>query len=327
MSTRRAWYLAFAVFGIVLIGGLQQLVYPLGSDLSYQYVRSFGSDVLQRPVGIAFANGRIYVTDTGHDRMVVFTPEGKVLGTGGQTGSEPGEFRRPMRPEAGPDGNIYVADLLNNRVQVFTPRGNVKRTYGKNGDVEASFNQPGGVDVDSKGNLHVVEFMGQRVQKISPEGKQLATWGGKNTKGFFHYGYFNYPTDVAVTTNGHFYVTDTFNDRVKHYGPDGTRLDVWGGFFGLNTPGPFRGWFKGAYGLAVTDHAKRVFVTDWGNNRVQVFDRDGDFLTAFGTGGSGPGEMDQPTDVAVAKTGTVYVMDFANDRVQVWKQTRGGAES
>jgi len=126
-----------------------------------------------------------------------------------------------------------------------------------------------------------------------------------------------------VANNGHFYVTDTFNDRVKHYGPDGTRRDVWGGFFGLNIPGPFRGWFKGAYGLAVTGNARRVFVTDWGNNRVQVFDRDGDFLTAFGTSGEGPGEMDQPTDVAVGENGTVYVMDFKNNRVQVWEQTGG----
>jgi DNA-binding beta-propeller fold protein YncE len=327
MSNRPVWYLAFAILGVLLLGGLQQLLYPFGTDLSYEFIRSFGSDRLQRPVGIAFAGGRVYVTDTGNDRMVVFTPTGKVLGTGGRTGSETGEFRRPMRPEVGPEGNIYVADLLNDRVQVFTPRGNLIRTHGKNGDVEASFNQPGGVDVDSDGNLYVVEFMGQRVQKISPEGKQLATWGVKNTKGFFHYGYFNYPTDVAVANNGRFYVSDTFNDRVKHYGPSGSRLDVWGGFFGLNIPGPFRGWFKGAYGLAVTDDAEKVFVTDWGNNRMQVFDRDGDFLTAFGSGGKGPGEMNQPTDVAVGENGFVYVMDFANDRVQIWRQTNGGTES
>lgn len=323
MNNRRAGYLALVVLGLLLLGGLQQLVYPFGSGLSYTYVRSFGSKILQRPVGITTANGRVYVTDTGHDRIVVFNRKGRMLGTGGQTGSEPGEFRRPMHLESGPGGNIYVADLLNNRIQVFTPRGNLIRTYGENGDVNLIVNQPGGVDVDSDGNLYVVEFMGQRVRKISPEGKQLATWGVKNTKGYFHYGYFNYPTDLAVASNGHFFVSDTFNDRVKHYSPNGERLDVWGGFFGLNTPGPFRGWFKGAYGVAVTRQAERVFVTDWGNNRVQVFGRAGNFLTAFGTGGSGPGEMDQPTDVALRENGTVFVMDFANNRVQVWKKSDG----
>ncbi|MFB6345608.1 MAG: 6-bladed beta-propeller [bacterium] len=323
MYTRRAWYLAYAVIAILLLGGLQQLLYPLGTDLSYEFVRSFGSDKLERPVGITVAAGRVYVTDTGNDRMVVFTEKGKVLGTGGRTGSDPGDFRRPMRPEVGPGGNIYVADLLNDRVQVFTPRGKLMRTYGENGDVKVTFNQPGGVDVDSEGNLYVVEFMGQRVQKISPQGKQLTTWGEKNTKGFFHYGYFNYPTDVAVANTGHFYVTDTFNDRYKHYGPKGNRLGVRGGFFGLNIPGPFRGWFKGAYGVGVSKNAERVFVTDWGNHRVQVFDREGDFLTAFGTSGFGPGDMNQPTDVAVGNNGAVYVTDYATDRVQVWKPSGG----
>lgn len=310
--------------GLLILWGLQQLLYPLGANLSYHFVRSFGSNVLERPVGIAVVNDRIYVADTGHDRIVVFDRGGSTIGKGGQTGSEPGEFRRPMRIESGPDGSIYVADLLNHRVQVFSPRGAVLRTYGKNGEVRASFNQPAGVAVDAQGNLYVVEFMGHRVQKLSPNGKQLVTWGVRNTKGYVHYGYFNYPTDVAVTGNGHVYVTDTFNDRVKHYEADGTRVGVWGGFFGLNTPGPFRGWFKGAYGAAVAKNATRVFVTDWGNNRVQVFDRDGDYLTSFGSGGPGRGEMKHPTDVAVGNGGSVYVMDFANDRVQVWEQTSTG---
>lgn len=323
MDSRRVWFLVFAVLGVILLGGFQQLFYPIGDDVSYEFVRSFGTDTLERPVGVAFANGRVYVADTGNDRIVVFKRNGNMLGTGGKTGSNPGEFRRPMRIEPGSDGNLYVADLLNHRIQVFSPKGDVLKTYGQNGDVKATFNQPGGVDVDSEGNLYVVEFMGERVQKIAPNGEQLATWGVKNTKGFLHYGYFNYPTDVAVASNGHFYVSDTFNDRFKHYGPKGNRLGVQGGFFGLNIPGPFRGWFKGAYGVDVSHNAQRVYVTDWGNNRVQVFDRDENFLTTFGTGGSSDGEMSQPTDVAVGENGTIYVMDFANDRVQVWKQTGG----
>lgn len=323
VDSRRTWLLTVAVLGVLLIVGLQQLLYPLGSGLRFEYVTAFGSDVLERPVGVAVADHRIYVADTGHDRIVVFDRNGAVIATGGRTGSEPGEFRRPMRLETGPGGNLYVADLLNQRIQVFDPRGNPLRTYGESGDIRITFHQPAGVDVDVEGNLYVAEFTGERVQKLSSEGERLASWGVAKTKGFLHYGYFNYPTDVAVAQGGHFYVADTFNDRIKHYGPEGDRLDIWGGFFGLNIPGPFRGWFKGAYGLTVGENTQQVFVADFGNHRVQVFDRDGDFLTAFGNKGSGPGQMKQPTDVDVGTNDRVVVMDFANDRVQVWKQSEG----
>lgn len=311
--------------GLLFLVGLQQLLYPLGADLDYRFVRAFGSDVLERPGGVALAHDRIYVADTGHDRIAVFDREGELLGTGGETGSDPGDFRRPMRLTAGPGGNLYVTDLLNDRVQVFDPRGRVLRTYGPDGDVRVRFRQPAGVDLDADDNLYVAEFTGQRVQKLSPSGERLGTWGRGNTTGYWHYGYFNYPTDVAVAPGGDFYVADTFNDRVKHYGADGSRLGVWGGIVGLNTPGPFRGWFRGAYGLAVRgDHEDaRVLVADFGNHRVQVFDRAGSFLTAFGSRGSGPGQLTQPTDVALGPNGTVYVNDFANDRIQVWVRAAG----
>lgn len=63
----------------------------------------------------------------------------------------------------------------------------------------------------------------------------------------------------------------------------------------------------------------RVFVADFYNDRVQVFDPDGTFLTAFGELGDGSGEFGHAMALDVAADGTVYVADFPNDRVQIWK--------
>jgi hypothetical protein len=95
-------------------------------------------------------------------------------------------------------------------------------------------------------------------------------------------------------------------------------------------------------GLAVDTETGRLFVADEGNNRVDVFDTEGNFLKAFGWGvkdgspvlqtctsaclkgsaGTGAGQFSKPTAIAVDNSPTstsrhaVYVVDFGNLRVE-----------
>lgn len=74
----------------------------------------------------------------------------------------------------------------------------------------------------------------------------------------------------------------------------------------------------------------RIYVADSANNRVVVFDNDGDFVREFGGFGIAkplrgskatwkPGALNYPTDVAVdSKSGDVYVADFYNDSISVF---------
>lgn len=57
-------------------------------------------------------------------------------------------------------------------------------------------------------------------------------------------------------------------------------------------------------------------MADRDNNRIQKFDGDGTFLTAWGTSGTGDGEFEAPFAVAVASSGDLYVADRENNRVQ-----------
>jgi sugar lactone lactonase YvrE len=60
-----------------------------------------------------------------------------------------------------------------------------------------------------------------------------------------------------------------------------------------------------------------VYIADWRNDRIQKFTPDGDFLMAFGSSGSGEGELNRPSDVAVDNDGIIYVADWMNNRLQV----------
>jgi len=90
------------------------------------FVTSFGTTArstpghMSQPLGIAVApDGRIYVADTGNDRVQVFRPDGSYEFTIGSTGIEPGQFDGPTAIGVVNSTMIVVADGGNSRLQAF----------------------------------------------------------------------------------------------------------------------------------------------------------------------------------------------------------------
>lgn len=77
------------------------------------------------------------------------------------------------------------------------------------------------------------------------------------------------------------------------------------------------GMFNTPYG-AVIDSNGRIIVTDNLNNRIQVFDSNGNFLFKFGIPGYDPGGFTHPSGVTVNSNGDIIVADLHNYRVQVF---------
>lgn len=84
---------------------------------------------------------------------------------------------------------------------------------------------------------------------------------------------------------------------------------AWGG------PGATPGQFQQPIGIVVA--GDELFVSDAGNNRIQVFDLEGNFLREFGTEGEAPGELNRPMHLDFAG-GKLYVAEYLNDRIQVF---------
>ena len=61
-----------------------------------------------------------------------------------------------------------------------------------------------------------------------------------------------------------------------------------------------------------------VYVSEYGNDRFQVFDPQGRFLRKWGIRGSGDGEFSQPQGLGIDSEGNVYVSEYGNDRIQVF---------
>jgi hypothetical protein len=77
---------------------------------------------LYGPRDIAVApDGTLWVTDTGHKRVIHYTPEGEPLGSIGAEGTGPGQFSEPVGLAIDAGGRLVVADAWNGRVQVIDP--------------------------------------------------------------------------------------------------------------------------------------------------------------------------------------------------------------
>lgn len=269
---------------------------------------------LFRPTGIAVsAHGTVYVADTGNDRIQVFDRDGGFLRAFGSTGDEPGQFRRPMDLDIDEEGRVYVAELGGDRVQVFTAQGEWLRTI-RGEDTDAGpFDGAAGVWVAPGGDVFVADFYNDRVVHFGPDGSLRGTVGqsGRVLPGRLHY-----PTDVEGL-GGDLVVGDAYNHRVQAFAPDGTSRWRLGSPFGLGIPGSWARWFRVATGIA-TDAAGRLYVADFRNHRIQVFDRGRHLVTVFGHRGSVPGAFEHPTDLDIGRDGRIYVVDFGNDRVQVF---------
>ena len=64
------------------------------------------------------------------------------------------------------------------------------------------------------------------------------------------------------------------------------------------------------------DGAGAVYISDTGNQRLQKFDRDGNFITQWGGFGNAEGQFNFPYGLVVDHRGHVFVVDSGNMRVQ-----------
>ena len=187
-------------------------------------------------------------------------------------------------------------------------------------------NAPRAIAPGLNADLYIADSRNHRILHIASDGSLLHQWGSfaDAFSGDAPIGTFNEPWGIAVGPDGSVYVSDTWNHRIQKFTEDGTPVKMWGQY-GQPLPGvpESAGSFWGPRGIAV-DGNGNVLVADTGNKRIVVFDKDGNYITEFGTAGFDPGQFDEPVGVAVAPNGTVYVTDTWNQRVQAFSPSEDG---
>jgi DNA-binding beta-propeller fold protein YncE len=170
------------------------------------------------------------------------------------------------------------------RLFEFGPTGNYIREIGKD---SYGFMFAAQVRIDPADNIWVVDQMTEMVMKFSPQGRVLMLLGRKaenvnvparevkNDGAGRPQDLFSRPTDVAWDAAGNIFVADGLgNARIAKFDKDGRFIKSWG------KRGTANGEFANVRSIAV-DAQGNVYAADGGNKRIEVFDNDGNFKTAY----------------------------------------------
>lgn len=173
------------------------------------------------PGGVAAdEQGRLYVTDFYHHRVLRFAADGsfdRQWGVTDSSGAAPGRFTYPTDVAPVPDGGFVVADAYNHRIQRYGADDSLAWTRPKKktwaDSTEGAFNVATAVATDADGHIYVADFYNHRIQVVSSDGAFVTTFGTQGDAP----GRFERPVDVAVADDGTLYVVDFGNDRIQTF--------------------------------------------------------------------------------------------------------------
>jgi sugar lactone lactonase YvrE len=276
-----------------------------------------GNGQMQVPDGIAVdAQGNVFVVDWGNSRVELF-------------GYGPLAPPPTLTPTSTPTFTITQTPnpswtATSTATSTFTPTSTNSPTMTPTavhpfltqwGDgfcesAPASFCLPYGLATDATDNIYVADFTDNRIDKFTSGGTYVTAFGS----GYSGNATFNGPCGLALDTSGNIYTTNEISYQVIKTDSAGSTLAIWGSQdSGSAAVSQFKSVVTYPYmGIAVNSSLGKVYVTDTGNGRVQVFNLDGSGGSVFATG------LNNPFGIAVDPSNNVYVADEANDDIHVY---------
>ena len=139
-------------------------------------------------------------------------------------------------------------------------------------------------------------------------------------------GEFDQPWGLAVNSTGWIHVIEYYNQRVSLFdnstdhsfssilietGVRYNECDSRGGGTDCSANGLLNGPHDGTF-----DSSGNIWIVDTSNNRIQKFDPSGNYVTKFGSSGTGNGEFYSPKAIAIDSSDNIWIADTNNNRIQ-----------
>lgn len=198
-------------------------------------------------------NGNILVLHRGDFPILEYKPNGDFVGPWGDVKFSAGKVMFVDKKDRTPDISGYQS------------------VYGPPGCSNCGAHE---LRVDPQGYVWAVDAPAHVIYKLTPQGRTVMTLGTPGKAGRTA-GSFYMPTDIAFAPNGELVVSDGYgNARIVRFSADGHHL----GEFGKRGDGPDE--FQLPHNVVI-DHRGRIYVSDRDNQRVEVFDAKGKYLSEW----------------------------------------------
>lgn len=279
-----------------------------------------GPGKLNLPQGIDVqeGSGNVYISDSENDRVAVFNSAGKFLFDFGKDQiNESADLAFNDKT-----GQLFVGDVKNNQIDVFEPNGTYVRSFGKfTIDSPRFFKGPGGVSFspDFK-TFYVNDYAADRILAFDPQTGEQTKIIGESGNGLRQ---LLGPSGLSISEKtGNLYVSEQLNSRGQVLTPEGESVLT----FGNPKPRPLipfapvpedikPGDLSGPVAIEV-DEFDNIYVGDTQNNRIEVFDSEGNFVTLVDKVPAEPSTFEW-TVSAHYEDGKLYSGDFFHNRVVV----------
>jgi len=269
---------------------------------------------LSSPCGIALDPSEqfVYVTEERNDTVQKFDRDGNHIKTFGATGTGDGEFDHPSGIATDVAGNVYVVDINNSRIQKLDSDGVYLDQISLTDNFVPNTSWPiiYGIHIGVSGEIYFSNYNNGSIDYYSADGaflSRIGTYGEDD-------GELKSPNGIAFDANGNMYVADMYNYRFQKFAPDESFMMAVGSFGGDGDGYTNKPVDCEAYEDETGDY---LYVLEFWNCRIQKFDSQGNYVSQWGTIGSGNGEFRYPEALALdAVNKRIYVSDSGNRRVQ-----------
>lgn len=153
--------------------------------------------------------------------------------------------------------------------------------------------------VDSRGRILVTDPRLSIVHVLDEQGYREQIRGDRDHR-------LGIPAAIAVDASDRIYIADLQLSSIVVLEPDGT-FARWIG----------AGLLKVPTGVGVDKRNRTLYVADWSRDEILCFDLEGTLLRVFGTFGTGPGQLNRPTGIAVHDD-AIVVLDSGNTRFSIF---------
>jgi len=261
-----------------------------------QLITHYGEKKFMLPRGVTIGpSEEVIIVDAHNKEVIIFDKNFGLIRTFGQ-GSGDSELS-DLEGVAVGHNVIAVSEFNNHVVKVFTLQGDYLSKFGSYGSEDGQFNNPQGLCFNSKGLLYVVDRYNYRVQ-VFRENMFLFKFGSKGCNP----GQLQYPCHIAVDSSDQVYVTDDKNNGIIVFSEDGHFIKK----INCNKP----------YPICITPDDYIITEVN-SNHALTVFSPTHEVIATLGTAGTGKGRFDGITGIAISNSGTIFVTECQNNRLQI----------